>query len=68
MDKLKFEYEMKRNGYSYATLSKKLGICRSALYRKASSKTQFTLKEMQDIMIILNLNTPVGIFFEEKVS
>lgn len=68
MDALKLEFEMKRKGVSIDEMCKKLNISRSAFYRKRNGKSDFTLKEIQTIIEILDLQTPVGIFFAEKVS
>lgn len=62
------EYEMKRKKVSISDMCKKLGISKSAFYRKCNGKSEFTQSEIQRIVDILNLETPVGIFFEAKVS
>jgi transcriptional regulator with XRE-family HTH domain len=68
LDKYKLEYEMKSKGVTVDKLCKDLKISRSAYYRKMSGKTQFTLEEIQQIVEYLGLDSPMGIFFTEKVS
>ena len=68
MDKLKLEYEMKTRGVSVDELCHAVGISRSAYYRKVSGKSEFTQGEIQKIVDYLGLNSPMGIFFTEKVS
>jgi transcriptional regulator with XRE-family HTH domain len=68
LDKARLEYEMKKKGVSVANMCEKLGISRSAFYRKCNGTSEFTLKEIQKIIIILDLETPMEIFFTSKVS
>lgn len=68
MDKFKLEYEMKSRGVTTEKLCNDLEISRSAYYRKVSGKTQFTLDEIQRIVEYLQLDSPMGIFFNDKVS
>ncbi|MDD3336759.1 MAG: helix-turn-helix domain-containing protein [Eubacteriales bacterium] len=68
MDKLKLEYAMKKKGISIKMLCQVLGISRSAYYRKVNSITEFTRAEIQTIINYVGLDTPMGIFFSDKVS
>lgn len=68
MDRARLEYEMKRRGVSVDELCKRIGISKSAYYRKVSGKTEFTQGEIQSIVDALELKTPMGIFFAERVS
>lgn len=70
MDKLKLEYLIKTHGYTIEAFCKEVGISRSAYYQKCNpdSGAEFTLGEIQRIMDALGLDTPMGIFFTEKVS
>ena len=70
MDKFKLEYEIKSHGYNIESFCKEVGISRSAFYKKCDpgSTSEFTLGEIQRIMDVLELKTPMGIFFTEKVS
>ena len=68
MNKHKLEYEMRKNGVSKAQLCNELGISRSALYRKCNGITEFTQGEIQKIIDYLHLESPMEIFFADKVS
>jgi ACT domain-containing protein len=68
MDKASLEYEMKKRKVSIAEMCNVLGISRSAFYRKCVGKSEFTQSEIQTIVDTLNLESPMGIFFREKVS
>ncbi len=68
MDRYKLEYEMKSKGITINKLCSDLHISRSAFYRKTRGKSEFTQGEIQKIVDYLHLETPMGIFFAEKVS
>lgn len=68
MDKFKLKYEMDRKGISQDQLCEDLKISRSSFYRKCNGKSEFTLTEIQQITDYLQLESPMGIFFAEKVS
>lgn len=66
MDKLKLEFERKKRNITVDDFCKQIGISRSAYYRKCNGTSEFTQKEIQRIMDILGLRSPIGIFFKEK--
>ena len=68
VDKTRLEYEMKRKGISVDILCSHLGISRSAYYRKLKGSSEFNRSEIQGITNILELESPVDIFFAEEVS
>lgn len=68
MDKALLEYQMKKSGVSIADMCARLGISRSAFYRKCNGISEFTQSEIQTIVDYLSLESPVGIFFNPKVS
>lgn len=68
MNGVKLREEMKKRGVSCQDMCKKLGMCRSAFYRKCNGISEFTQSEIQKIVDFLNLDSPVGIFFADKVS
>ncbi len=68
MDKAKLEYAMAAVGIGKSQMCEELGISRSAFYRKCNGKSEFTQGEIEKIVSILHLKTPVGIFFKEEVS
>ena len=63
MDKFLLEYEMKKKGYSVKKLCKEIGVSRSAFYKKCNGKSDFTQSEIQAIVDLLHLESPVAIFF-----
>lgn len=63
MNKAMLFYEMKKNNISQTELCKTLGISRSAFYRKCNEISEFTQSEIQRIVEILHLDSPVDIFF-----
>ena len=68
MNKARLEYEMNLRHVSKSDMCAMLGISRSAFYRKCNGGSEFTQGEIQKIVDFLNLETPVGIFFDAKVS
>lgn len=68
MNKARLEYEMALRGISKEEICKMVGISRSAFYRKCNGISEFTQSEIQKVLDILQLDSPVGIFFEPKVS
>lgn len=62
------EYEMKKAKISTTEMCQKLHISRSAFFRKCNGKSQFKLKEIQQIVDILKLESPAPIFFSDEVS
>ena len=68
MDKALLIYEMDKRGISIKMMCKKLGISRSAFYRKCNGITEFTLSEIKVIIDYLELEFPNEIFFAQKVS
>lgn len=68
MDKDKLQDAMKQQGVSIQNMCSQLNMSRSAFYRKSNGISEFTQSEMQRIVDILKLESPMGIFFAEKVS
>lgn len=68
MDKYRLEYEMKSRGITIEKLCFDLNISRSAFYRKCNGISEFTQSEIQKIVDYIGLDSPMGIFFKEKVS
>lgn len=68
MDRFKLEYEMKSRGITVEKMCKELKISRSAFYRKCRGKSEFTQSEIQAIVDYLGLESPMGIFFADRVS
>ncbi len=68
MDAARLEYEMKIRNKSKGDMCAMLGISRSAFFRKCNGQSEFTQSEIQKIVDFLELDSPMGIFFSEKVS
>jgi len=68
LDKYKLEYEMKSKGITIEKMCSDIHMSRSAFYRKCNGITQFTQGEIQSIVDYIGLDSPMGIFFAEKVS
>ncbi len=68
MNRYKLEYEMKRKGISVGAMCEILHMSRSAFYRKTRGLSEFTQSEIQTMVDVLELESPMGIFFDEKVS
>lgn len=68
MDKALLEYEMKKKGIKIAEMCEILNMSRSAFYRKCNGISEFTLGEIQKIVEVLGLESPMEIFFSPKVS
>lgn len=63
MDRARLEYEIKKNGMSPIDICDRLSISRSSYYRKISGASEFTQGEIQKLIDVLNLESPMGIFF-----
>lgn len=59
---------MKAKGIQVGEMCKLLNMSRSAFYRKTRGKTEFTLSEIQEICRVLDVSSPIGIFFANVVS
>ena len=59
---------MKSRGITIEKLCSDIHMSRSAFYRKCNGISQFTQREIQDIVDYVGLDSPMGIFFNEKVS
>lgn len=68
MDKARLLYEMQKKSVSIQNMCARLNMSRSAFYRKCNGISEFTQGEIQKIVDILDLDSPMGIFFAEKVS
>ena len=59
------KYEIMENGYTLQDFSSKVGIKRTALYRKLRGITEFNCSEISNIISTLNLSPEktIAIFF-----
>lgn len=63
MNKALLEYEMSVKNISIGAMCEILGISRSAFYRKCNGKSEFTRVEIQKVVEVLQLDSPMDIFF-----
>lgn len=56
MNKNELLAELKRAGFTYAKIAKKLGISENAFWRKVNGLNDFTLSEIQTMVSCLNLD------------
>lgn len=68
MNKKKLEERMEQCGVSKKQAYQRLHISRSAFYRKMNGLSEFTLKEIRELMFMLDLDDADEIFFDKKVS
>ncbi len=68
MNKARLRYEMDTKNVSVEDLCAHIGISKSAFYKKLNGKSEFTRREIEMICQCLELDSPVEIFFAEKVS
>lgn len=68
MNKALLEYEMNKRGVTTNKMCDVLGISRSAFYRKCKGTSEFTLSEIKKIIDFLEIDSPMEIFFTERVS
>ena len=60
--------QMALKGIKSGELSNSLGISKTAFYRKMKGDSEFTRGEIEKIIVYLNIENPVEIFFNIKVS
>lgn len=53
---------------TYEDVAKAIGINASTLYRKISGQSEFTRAEIQKICEVLNLDSPMDIFFTDELA
>lgn len=64
----RFKAALVLNGKTLKDVSEALNINEATLYRKCHGKSEFTRKEIQEICKYLNLESPVGIFFDSGLA
>ncbi|MBQ7875391.1 MAG: AraC family transcriptional regulator [Oscillospiraceae bacterium] len=68
MDKELFEKAIDDSGLSINQICERAGMSRSAFFRKRTGESEFTWSEIEKLVDILGLKSPVPVFFKEKVS
>ena len=64
----RFKAALILNDKTLKDVSDALKINEATLYRKCHGKSEFTRKEIQEICTYLNLESPVGVFFDQELS
>ena len=68
MDAKALKAEIMKKGFTAERLSRAIGISKAAFSKKINGKSEFTLGEIQRIVDVLGLESPIPIFFAAKVS
>lgn len=65
-----FQGKMRGRKYTLDTLSKDMGISRTALFNKIHNKQEFVASEIQNVKVLLDLTDEdvQGIFFAQSVE
>ena len=64
----RFKAALILNDKTLKDVSDALKINEATLYRKCHGKSEFTRKEIQEICTYLNLESPVGVFFDQELA
>ena len=67
-DERRFRAQLVLAGLSIRELASKLGIDESTLYRKIKRDGDFTRDEINEMIDILHISDPKGIFFTDKLA
>lgn len=67
-NKLKFKGALASKGLTMNKLAEKLHMNTTTLYRKTTGTSEFTRDEIQRICQILELQSPVDIFFDKDIT
>ncbi|MBS4931771.1 MAG: helix-turn-helix transcriptional regulator [Clostridiales bacterium] len=66
MNRQKLEEERRKKNFTIDELCSEIGISRSAYYRKTNGISEFTQSEIEKLVKILDLKSPMGIFLTIK--
>lgn len=64
----RFKAALVLNGKTLKDVSEALNINEATLYRKCHGKSEFTRREIQQICEYLELDSPVGVFFDNQLA
>ena len=67
-NKSEFKAQVARSETTYKEIAENLGIDESTLWRKIQNDGSFTRKEINKLIIILNIESPETIFFAEELA
>ena len=68
MNTAKLHYEMERKGITTKEMAQRIGISRSAFWKKCNGISEFRQSEIQKIVEVLEIKDPAEIFFCREVS
>lgn len=70
MDRNRLKAELVLRGENIEGLAKVLGISKSSAYRKINGESEFSRKEIEEVLSFLGISAEEGcqIFFAQKVS
>ena len=64
----RFKAALALSGKTLRDVSEALKINEATLYRKCHGKSEFTRREIQEICSYLDLDSPVGVFFDSELT
>lgn len=67
-DRKRLQAQMVLKGITGRELAAKMGINETTLYRKMGNDGDFNRSEIQKIMLILDIEDPVDIFFANQLA
>ena len=67
-NKKAFQIAVIAAGMTYEDVARAIGINVSTLYRKSTGKSEFTRNEIQKLCEVLNLESPMDIFFDKQLT
>lgn len=67
-DKRRFMAQLALSGMTLRALAQKIGIDESTLYRKINDNGRFSRKEINEIIVLLNIDDPYPIFFAPELT
>lgn len=67
-DRRMFQAQMVLKGMNAKEVSSQMGINESTLYRKMSNEGDFSRKEIDKLISILDIEDPMAIFFAESLA
>lgn len=65
MDKHRLAFELHSRGKTASDLAQFLGISACSLSRKCNGKSEFTVNEVKQTMLFLDMDDPIPIFYPE---
>ncbi|MCD8357480.1 MAG: helix-turn-helix domain-containing protein [Clostridia bacterium] len=67
-NKLLFQYEVKKKGFTLKDAAHIMGVDVTTLYRKMNGESDFYRHEIQKLCAEIGFDNPMEIFFAEKIT